>query len=749
MDRRKKQGKGSRRASTAARWLSISAIVTLIAMLALPLGTAAEKASPAAIEFQTCVSLTPSNQVAVTGNNAQVVATVKEVATTDDCTATGAPVQVQVTFTVTGSNAQTSTKTTNTQGQASFTYSTMDVGSDQIVASAGGVDSNTATVNWIDTSATNLDLSPASVNDAVGTDQTWTATVTNADGDPVAGVPVDYEVTGTNPQDPTSAGTTDDNGQVTFTFSGAAAGTDTVTAFADFNDNDTRDTGELSDSAQATWSAAATVTLSPSSLTMATGTALEITATVKDENGDPIQGVTVNYSIAGANPTSGSATTDANGEVTFTDTGAHAGTDTVHATVSGVSTPASATIKWFSGPASLALSASNATPDANTEVTVTGTLTDDNGDGIANVPINFEVTGANATTGTATTDSSGKATFKYTGTTDGADTVNAYADFNGDNTANDEEPTGSTTINWGAAAGIALAPSTQSVQVGNSASVDVTLTNPSGSASGVSVKVEVTGANASTSTVTTDSNGKATISYTGNNTGTDTITAWADLDGNGSQDTGEPSATATVTWTAATPGTFQPAQPASPKAGCTYFPATKHNLCAGFMAYWNKYGGLAVFGMPLTEEFQENGVTTQYFERERFEWHPGAWPERYDVLLGLLGNEVTAGRSTEAPFQRTTAKGTSDCTYYAQTGHNLCAGFQAYWEKYGGLAIYGYPISEEFQEKNPDTGQVYTVQYFERARFEWHPGEWPERFDVELGRLGAQVLKMKYGVSYY
>ena len=382
-------------------------------------------------------------------------------------------------------------------------------------------------------------------------------------------------------------------------------------------------------------------------------------------------------------------------------------------------------------------------------MTVTATLTDKNGTGIANVPVNFDVSGVTTTTGMATTDANGDATFSYTGTANGADTVQAYADFNRDDAQTSGEPTASTTINWGAAAGLALAPASQSVQVGNAASVDVTLTNPSGSVSSVDVKVTVTGANASTSTVTTDSSGNATISYSGANTGTDTVTAYADLNSNGSQDTGEPSATATVTWTAAAPASFQPAQPASPKPGCMYFPATQHNLCAGFLSYWNKYGGLAVFGMPLTEEFQENGVTTQYLERQRFEWHPGAWPARYDVLLGLLGDEVTAGRSSEAPFVPTTAKNTSDCTYYAATGHNLCAGFRAYWNMYGGLPIYGYPISEEFQEKNPDTGVVYTVQYFERARVEWHPGEWPERFDTMLGRLGAQVLQMRYGVSYY
>jgi hypothetical protein len=35
-------------------------------------------------------------------------------------------------------------------------------------------------------------------------------------------------------------------------------------------------------------------------------------------------------------------------------------------------------------------------------------------------------------------------------------------------------------------------------------------------------------------------------------------------------------------------------------------------------------------------------VLTQWFERARFEWHPGK-PDQYKVLLGLLGNETLAG----------------------------------------------------------------------------------------------------------
>jgi hypothetical protein len=62
-----------------------------------------------------------------------------------------------------------------------------------------------------------------------------------------------------------------------------------------------------------------------------------------------------------------------------------------------------------------------------------------------------------------------------------------------------------------------------------------------------------------------------------------------------------------------------PQAPATQQPNCTFYEATQHNLCAGFRAYWENYGGLAVFGYPITEEYVENGMTVQYFERARFE----------------------------------------------------------------------------------------------------------------------------------
>jgi peptidoglycan/xylan/chitin deacetylase (PgdA/CDA1 family) len=173
-----------------------------------------------------------------------------------------------------------------------------------------------------------------------------------------------------------------------------------------------------------------------------------------------------------------------------------------------------------------------------------------------------------------------------------------------------------------------------------------------------------------------------------------------------------------------------------------YFPETGQWVRDNFLRYWRSYGGLEIIGLPLTGEIQEDGRTVQYFERARLELHPDSWPQRFDILLGRLAFELVAERIErgEEPFEPVRAGSDENCTYYPETGHRLCFGFREYWEAHGGLAIFGFPLSEEFDERNPDTGEVYTVQYFERARFEWHPGEAGRPGLVLLGRLGAQVL---------
>jgi hypothetical protein len=49
-------------------------------------------------------------------------------------------------------------------------------------------------------------------------------------------------------------------------------------------------------------------------------------------------------------------------------------------------------------------------------------------------------------------------------------------------------------------------------------------------------------------------------------------------------------------------------------------------------------------------------------------------------------------------------------------------------------------LTEEFIEISPTNGQPYTVQYFERNRFEYHPENAGTDYEVLLGLLGAESL---------
>ena len=182
-----------------------------------------------------------------------------------------------------------------------------------------------------------------------------------------------------------------------------------------------------------------------------------------------------------------------------------------------------------------------------------------------------------------------------------------------------------------------------------------------------------------------------------------------------------------------------------------YFPPTGQYLAFGFKNFWSASGGLPVFGYPLTGEYREGGYTVQFTERQRFEYHPEFVGTPYETELGRLGYESAsnAGLLSSAPFQPLPPGTTSDanCTFFAETGHRLCAGFKAYWQSHGlefsdagvsyreSLALFGYPLSEEFID--PASGLV--VQYFERARFEYHPGN-AEPYKILLTRLGADVI---------
>jgi hypothetical protein len=157
-----------------------------------------------------------------------------------------------------------------------------------------------------------------------------------------------------------------------------------------------------------------------------------------------------------------------------------------------------------------------------------------------------------------------------------------------------------------------------------------------------------------------------------------------------------------------------------------YFRQTAHYLKDAFLNYWLMNGGVNIYGYPITEEFVLNGVPVQYFERARFEYRPTS-ARPWKVELSNIGNMVTQGREF-APAAPEAATG--DRTYFAETKHTLGGAFKQFWQASGGLAIFGFPISEEMREGN------LTVQYFERARFEMSA-----QGRVQLGHLGRELLR--------
>ncbi len=203
---------------------------------------------------------------------------------------------------------------------------------------------------------------------------------------------------------------------------------------------------------------------------------------------------------------------------------------------------------------------------------------------------------------------------------------------------------------------------------------------------------------------------------------------------------------AAVLGLAVLPSMFSHAQGAS-----RTFPETGQTVTGRFLQYWDQNGGLPQQGYPISAEMQEvsdtdgKTYTVQYFERAVFEMHPDN-KQPFDVLLSLLGNflyqqKYPQGAANQEP---NTSAGS---VLFPETGKRLGGKFLDYWKSHGGLPQQGYPISDEFMEKNDLDGKTYRVQYFERAVFEIHPELAGTQYEVLLSQLGKFRYDQKHGVA--
>ena len=133
------------------------------------------------------------------------------------------------------------------------------------------------------------------------------------------------------------------------------------------------------------------------------------------------------------------------------------------------------------------------------------------------------------------------------------------------------------------------------------------------------------------------------------------------------------------------------------------------------------------------------------------------YPDRMTRAATLIAGEVgrlgvdrlaQLGRPWEGqPKAPVAAK--QGCQYFGETQHLVCDQILSYWSKNGlnldgkpgftaaeSLALFGLPITEAAVENGSD-GKPYLTQWFERARFEYHPEVGPNA--VLLGLLGREV----------
>ncbi|HNP73961.1 MAG TPA: hypothetical protein PKK15_22785 [Kouleothrix sp.] len=165
------------------------------------------------------------------------------------------------------------------------------------------------------------------------------------------------------------------------------------------------------------------------------------------------------------------------------------------------------------------------------------------------------------------------------------------------------------------------------------------------------------------------------------------------------------------------------------------FAETQLCIAGPIRAYWERNGGLATFGYPITplqtERVESQDLPVQWFERDRLEDHGAA-----GVMAGRLGAEILEwqGRAWQ-PLPA--AAGNRGCRYFPETQHSVCQPFLSYWERNGGLARFGYPLTEGTAES---AGNWYgAVQYFERRRMEYHEEFAGTRSETLLGLLGRAV----------
>jgi hypothetical protein len=154
--------------------------------------------------------------------------------------------------------------------------------------------------------------------------------------------------------------------------------------------------------------------------------------------------------------------------------------------------------------------------------------------------------------------------------------------------------------------------------------------------------------------------------------------------------------------------------------------------------YWRALGGESRFGPPLeTARVTPDGLS-QTFRNVRIATREGMRDTAYYVQPEPLGAAAAEALAFGGAAARAPVSVADVGTLFPETGHSLFGAFLDFWERGGGLDVFGLPLSQEFDAPASD-GAIHTLQYFERAVFAYHP----EDGIVRLEPLGAREITLE------
>ena len=403
---------------------------------------------------------------------------------------------VEVNFTSNGGTVSPVSVKTDANGHAEVNFTSSNAGSYIITATSGAL-SNTTSVNVKDIELAVIELSAVPDTILLGEVSTVNARVLDVRGLPVKNAVITFSATG-GILLPAQA-TTDANGIASAQFASLLPGTYTINAASGSLVNSTNITVNI---------------IPPASLDLVavpdnlqTGGTSIVTATVRDALGQPLSGVTVNFTADGGVIAPASALTDANGRASAQFSAPVVGVYTVNASAGSLTNSVKINVSAGSVPTYLELTASPSSIYTNGESTLTARVLDQYGKGIPNLEVNFSVDGGVLSAQHVYTNESGYAVVKFNSTTEGNYTVNA--------TSNGLE--NSTVVEVRAAPQPALLqlnanPST--IQAGGSSTITATVLDQYGSPmKDVNVSFAAGNGTVNPNYAPTDANGHASVQF--------------------------------------------------------------------------------------------------------------------------------------------------------------------------------------------------------------------------------------------